>query len=64
MFFKKKKFYTLLDIKNKIIYTPLIFVLILSIISFISIFLFLEYEKKNRIKIRLFKMKIFIKTMF
>ncbi|MDY3203732.1 MAG: hypothetical protein RBR70_01510, partial [Arcobacter sp.] len=49
MFFKKKKFYTLLDIKNKIIYTPLIFVLILSIISFISIFLFLEYEKKNRI---------------
>ena len=49
MFLKKKKFYTLLDIKNKIIYTPLIFILILSIISFISIFLFLEYEKKNRI---------------
>ncbi|MGE0050400.1 MAG: PAS domain-containing protein [Arcobacter sp.] len=51
MFFKKKKFYTLLDIKNKIIYTPLIFVLFLSVISFISIFLFLEYEKKNRINI-------------
>ena len=51
MFFKKKKFYTLLDIKNKITYTPLIFVLIPSIISFISIFLFLEYEKKNRINI-------------
>lgn len=49
MFLKKKKFYTLLDIKNKIIYTPLIFILILAIISFISIFLFLEYEKRNKI---------------
>ena len=49
MFLKKKKFYTLLDIKNKIIYTPIIFILILAIISFISIFLFLEYEKRNKI---------------
>ena len=49
MFFKKKKFYTLLDIKNKIIFTPLLFVLILSIIAFISIFLILEYEKKSSI---------------
>ena len=49
MFFKKKKFYTLLDIKNQIVYTPLIFIFILSILSFLSIFLFLEYEKKNRI---------------
>lgn len=49
MFFKKKKFYTLLDIKNKIIYTPLIFILILAFISFISIYFFLEYEKRNKI---------------
>ena len=49
MFFKKKKFYTLLDIKNQIVYTPLIFIFILTIIAFLSIFLFLEYEKKNSI---------------
>ena len=49
MFFKKKKFYTLLDIKNQIVYTPLIFIFILSILSYISIFFFLEYEKKSRI---------------
>ncbi len=49
MFFKRKKFYTLLDIKNQIVYTPLIFIFILSILSFISIFFFLEHEKKNRI---------------
>jgi PAS domain S-box-containing protein len=49
MFFKKKKFYTLLDIKNKIVFTPLIFIFILSIIAFTSIYFVFEYEKNNKI---------------
>ena len=49
MIFNKKKFYTLLDIKNQIVFTPLFFIFFLSIISFISIYLFLDYEKKNSI---------------
>ena len=51
MFFKKKKFYTLLDIKNKLVFTPLIFIFILSIIAFVSIYFFLEYEKRNKIEL-------------
>jgi PAS domain S-box-containing protein len=51
MFFKKKKFYTLLDIKNRIVFTPLIFIFLLSIISFLIIFFFLEYEKRNKMDI-------------
>ena len=51
MFFRNKKFYTLLDIKNKLVFTPLIFIFILSIIAFVSIYFFLEYEKKNKINI-------------
>lgn len=49
MFLKKKKFYTLLDIKNQIVFTPLLFIFLLSIIAFISIFFFLEYEKRSKI---------------
>ena len=49
MFFRKKKFYTLLDIKNQIVFTPLIFIFILSILVFTSIYFFFEYEKKNKI---------------
>ena len=51
MFFKMKKFYTLLDIKNKLVFTPLIFIFILSIIAFVSIYFFLEYEKRNKIEL-------------
>ena len=51
MFFKRKKFYTLLDIKNKLVFTPLIFIFILSIVAFVSIYFFLEYEKRNKINI-------------
>jgi PAS domain S-box-containing protein len=51
MFFKKKKFYTLLDIKNQIVFTPLIFAFILSVIAFVSIYFFLEHEKRNKINI-------------
>ena len=49
MFFKKKKFYTLLDIKNQIVFTPLIFIFLLSILVFTSIYFFFEYEKQNKI---------------
>ena len=51
MFFKKKKFYTLLDIKNKLVFIPLIFIFILSMIAFVSIYFFLEYEKRNKIEL-------------
>ena len=51
MFFRNKKFYTLLDIKNKLVFTPLIFIFLLSIIAFVSIYFFLEYEKRNKINI-------------
>jgi PAS domain S-box-containing protein len=51
MFFKKKKFYTLSDIKNKMVYTPLIFVFILAAIAFVSIYFFLEHERRNKMDI-------------
>ena len=51
MFFRKKKFYTLLDIKNQIVFTPLIFVVFLSFISLLIVYFFLEYEKKNKMDI-------------
>ncbi len=50
MFLKKKKFYTLLDIKNQIVFTPLLFIFLLSLIAFIAIFFFLEYEKRSKIE--------------
>ncbi|MGB5793355.1 PAS domain-containing sensor histidine kinase [Poseidonibacter sp.] len=51
MFFRKKKFYTLLDIKNQIVYTPLIFVIILAIVSTFVIYLFLKYQESHKIKL-------------
>ena len=51
MIFNKKKFYTLLDIKNQIVFTPLIFIFILSIISFIIIYIFLTHEHKNKVEV-------------
>lgn len=50
MIFNKKKFYTLLDIKNQIVFTPLIFVFILSFISFILIYVFLTFEKESKME--------------
>ncbi len=51
MFFSKKKFYTLLDIKNQIVYTPLIFVIILAFVSSFVIYFFLKYQESNEIKL-------------
>jgi len=51
MFLKKKKFYTLLDIQKRITYTPLIFVIILSLVSSLLLYLFFTYEEHSRIKL-------------
>ena len=51
MIFNKKKFYTLSDIKNQIVFTPLIFIFFLSVIAFIVIYFFFTYQEKNRIDI-------------
>jgi len=51
MFLKKKKFYTLQDIQKRIIYTPLIFVIFLSLISSIVLYLFFTYQQHSKIKI-------------
>ncbi|MAC84001.1 MAG: hypothetical protein CL624_07680 [Arcobacter sp.] len=51
MFLKKKKFYTLSDIQNQIVYTPLIFVIFLAFISSLVTFLFFSYQEKNKTKL-------------
>ncbi len=51
MFLKKKKFYTLSDIQNRIVYTPLIFVILLALVSSIVLYFFLSYQEKNKIKL-------------
>ena len=51
MFFKKKKFYTLSDIQNQIVYTPLIFVVLLAITSSIVVYFFLTYQEKSKVKL-------------
>jgi len=51
MLFKKKKFYTLSDIQNQIVYTPLIFVIFLALISSLVSFFFFNYQEKNKIKL-------------
>jgi len=51
MFFKKKKFYTLGDIQNQIVYTPLIFVIFLAIISSLTVFFFFSYQEKSKTKL-------------
>ncbi|MGA1940481.1 PAS domain-containing sensor histidine kinase [Arcobacter sp. YIC-310] len=51
MVFRKKKFYTLSDIKNQIVYTPLIFVIILAIFSSFVVYLFYKHQEVNKIKL-------------
>ena len=51
MFFKKKKFYTLLDIRKQIVYTPLIFVILLAVVSSIVLYFFLTYQENNKVKL-------------
>lgn len=51
MVFKKKKFYTLLDIKNQIVYTPLLFVIILAVFSSFVVFFFYKYQEINKVKL-------------
>jgi PAS domain S-box-containing protein len=51
MFLKKKRFYTLSDIQNQIVYTPIIFVISLAFISSLVTFSFFSYQEKNKIKL-------------
>jgi PAS domain S-box-containing protein len=51
MIFRKKKFYSLSDIKNQIAYSPLLFVVLLSFVSFIIVYVFLNYQENTRVKI-------------
>ena len=51
MFLKKKKFYNLKDIQNQIVYTPLIFVILLAFFSSIAMFFFFSYQEKNKTKL-------------
>ncbi|TLP38503.1 PAS domain-containing sensor histidine kinase [Arcobacter arenosus] len=44
---KKRKFYTLSDIRKHIVFTPLIFVFLISFIAILVITFVLEFEKKN-----------------
>ena len=53
MFFKKRKFYTLLDIKKQLVFTPIIFVFLLSAISIIVIVSVLGFQKQNQTKLLL-----------
>ena len=53
MLFNKKKFYTLSDIKNQIAYSPLLFVIFLAFISFLSVYIFLNYQENTRLKLLL-----------
>ncbi|AXH13429.1 PAS domain-containing protein [Halarcobacter bivalviorum] len=48
---KKRKFYTLSDIKKHLIYTPLIFVFVTAIISMVVIVSVLEVKQKNEEKL-------------
>ncbi len=59
MIFLKKKFNTLSDIKKHIILTPLIFVIILAILSLVVVFLVLEYKQNNQIELLIQKDKFY-----
>lgn len=51
MVFKKKKFYSLSDIKNQVVYTPLIFVIILAVFSSLVVYFFYKHQEANKVKL-------------
>lgn len=61
MFFSKKRFNTLSDIKKHIISTPLIFVVILATFSLVVVSLVLEYKQNNQIELLIQKDKFYKK---
>ena len=61
--FKKRKFYTLSDIRKQIIFTPLIFVLISAVLSILLIVFILEFKKTNEINLHLQEDKFYKKTI-
>ena len=50
---KRRKFYTLSDIRKQLVFTPLLFVFITSIVSIIVIVFILEFKKNNEINLHL-----------
>ncbi len=63
MFFSKKRFNTLSDIKKHIILTPLIFVVILATFSLVVVSLVLEYKQNNQIELLIQKDKFYKKSI-
>ncbi|AXX93528.1 hypothetical protein CPU12_12800 [Malaciobacter molluscorum LMG 25693] len=63
MLFSKKKFNNLSDIKKHIIITPLLFVLIVAILSIVIVYLVLDYKKSNQIELLIQKDKYRTKTI-
>jgi PAS domain S-box-containing protein len=55
MFFKKRRFHTLSDIRKQLVFTPLLFVFISSVLSIIVIVFILEYKKNSEISLSLQK---------
>lgn len=57
IFFSRKRFNSLSDIKKHIIFSPIIFIFILSILSSIVVSLVLEYKQNNEIELLIQKDK-------
>ena len=50
MLVKKKRFYTLEDIKKQIVFTPPLFILLVTIIAIFSLYLIFNLQQKNEIQ--------------
>ncbi|MGB6329943.1 MAG: PAS domain-containing protein [Halarcobacter sp.] len=61
--FKKRRFYTLFDIRKQLTFLPLLFVGIGAILSLILIIFVLEFRKNNEISFHLQKDKFYKKTI-
>ncbi len=60
---KKRKFYTLSDIRKQIVSIPLVFVLISAVLSILVIIFILEFKKNNEISLHLQEDKFYKKTI-
>lgn len=60
---KKRKFYTLSDIRKHIVFTPLIFVVITSFIAILVIIFIMNFQKNNNISLYLQEDKFYKETI-
>ena len=60
---KKRKFYTLSDIRKHIVFTPLFFVLFTAVLSIVVIVFILEFKKNNELSLHLQEDKFYKKTI-